>query len=117
MEYDRWDIMVLEYRNSNSEKERNKIYTELRQIYLPKLYTIIKDYPHKYRNDMKSLYDILFLKAIDKWRGDNSCHFSSYVYMWVTTKLKSEIYEKFIKIDDRYLSLDNYERGNYGENT
>ena len=109
MEYDKWDIMVLKYRTSKSQKEKNTIYKELRQLYLPKLYSNMKRYPYKYHDDMKSLYDIYFLKAMERWEGINNCHFSSYVYTWINLKLKSELHEKYIKKDNKHCSLDEYE--------
>jgi len=114
MKYDEWDVMVLNYRRTDNEKEKNNIYKELRKLYLPKLHSITKEYDGYYHDELLSLYDILLLRAVEGWKGSNNCHFKSYCYIWVTKKLKNTLYEKYIKKDRRYTSLEEYEANHYG---
>jgi len=111
--HDKWDLLVLSYRVETNERKRNKIFIELRNYYYPKFHTIKLTYPKKYWDDMEQIYSIMVLKAIDQWKGTNKngvmCHWTSYAYIWCTTKVKSEIYEKYIMKDKREISYDEWE--------
>lgn len=110
MDYDKWDNLVFDYRLETNDKKRNKIFKELCSYYYPKFYSIKLTYDKKYWDDLEQIYMINVLKAIDQWKGINKngvqCHFVSYLYMWTTTKVKSEIWEKYIMKDRREISID-----------
>lgn len=108
-ELDRWDLLVLEYRKEISDRKKDKIFKELCGYYYPKFHSIKLTFPKKYWDDMEQIYMINILKSIEQWKGINSsgnpCHWSTYAYIWATTKVKSEIYEKYILKDKREIPI------------
>lgn len=109
-QHDKWDKKVFEYRTETSDRKRNKIFRELCSYYYPKFFSIKITYPQKYHDDMEQIYMIMVLKSIEQWKGINAngtpCHWASYAYVWVTQKVKHEIYEKHISRDRKYKLID-----------
>ena len=120
MDYDKWDNLVFEYRLETNDKKRNKIFIKLCSYYYPKFHSIKITYDKRYWDDMEQMYMINVLKAITQWKGTNKngiqCHFVSYLYLWISAKIKSEIWEKYIMKDRRESSIDIFNGEEYIDN-
>jgi len=107
--HDHWDKLVFQYRVETNDRKRNKIFKEICTYYYPKFHSIKLTYPKIYWDDLTQIYYMNVLKAIEQWKGTNKhgiqCHFTSYLYVWCTTKVKSEIFEKYIYKSNRELTI------------
>ena len=104
------DTLVLLYRQAEPPQQ-NKIFKQLRNIYLYILHEHIKKMGNKYKHYLESEYDFQLLKAISKWDGVNEktgkyCSFKSYLYTKIKKKVKSEVLEKYALWHKREVAID-----------
>lgn len=90
------DELVLRYRESDCNRERNKLYKEIRQYFLHRVYSVMAKFHPRYHNDIMSTYDLFMVNCIEKWKN-NGARFTTYAYPYSGIKLKSETIEKYVK--------------------
>jgi len=99
------DNMVLRFRESTNERERNKIFKIIREIYLPKFYAKRNNYAQQWWDYLSSEYDFQVFRCMLKWNPDKNVLFTTYLYIYATVKPFSVVNEKIISKSRREPNL------------
>ena len=99
------DSQVLRYRESEDPREKNKLFIEIREIYMNRVKKIASTFPSRYYDEALSLYDGFVLRCIDNWDEEGDALFSTYLYIWAGQTLIHRL-TLMREYDCRCVSLD-----------
>jgi hypothetical protein len=95
--------LVRRYRESTNDRERNKIYKEIRKFYLPWVYSKLDKFNKRDQEEFVANYDFYLLRAIELWKGDSL--FTSYWFKGFLIKSYHQTVRQFVEKDKRYCQL------------
>lgn len=96
--------LVLKYRDSDDEREKNRLFKLIESMYLPKVYMLMQEFPKRYHDDIRQQYRINMLHCIFNWKNDGA-KWSTYAYIYAGRRLKTQIL-RVIEKDNRMDSIE-----------
>lgn len=83
-------ILAIKYRNCTTAREKNKIFLQIAEFYMPKLRSkLLYNISEQNKDDFMQVYYLEILKALNKW--NMTSNFSTYLYLWI-----KGVYAKFM---------------------
>ncbi len=97
-----YDEMAIQFQDSTNDREKNKLFIELRKYWLPWIYDKMKQFNVRDREELLAIYDEKMLRSLTIW--DRRARWTTYSFSWARKAL-SECRRIFKDKDKKYCVL------------